>query len=66
LITRSIVSSKDRSTFYFGFIFSAFIERPFKDYLESKKLTKNIKHFVQHSIAMATNQTLTAEVRNMY
>ncbi|CAG2229809.1 CHM [Mytilus edulis] len=41
--------------------YEAFTDRPFTDYLESKKLTKNIKHFVQHSIAMATGETLTPE-----
>ncbi|XP_052075829.1 rab proteins geranylgeranyltransferase component A-like [Mytilus californianus] len=41
--------------------YEAFTDRPFTDYLESKKLTKNIKHFVQHSIAMATSETLTPE-----
>ncbi|XP_069109524.1 rab proteins geranylgeranyltransferase component A 2-like [Argopecten irradians] len=38
-----------------------FADKPFKDFLKSQKLTKNICHFVQHSIAMVTDTVSTTE-----
>ncbi|XP_033743343.1 rab proteins geranylgeranyltransferase component A 2-like [Pecten maximus] len=38
-----------------------FADKPFKDFLKSQKLTKNICHFVQHSIAMVTDTMTTTE-----
>ncbi|XP_060078795.1 rab proteins geranylgeranyltransferase component A 2-like [Ylistrum balloti] len=38
-----------------------FADKPFKDFLKSQKLTENICHFVQHSIAMVTDTMTTTE-----
>ncbi|XP_062592919.1 rab proteins geranylgeranyltransferase component A 2-like [Saccostrea cucullata] len=38
-----------------------FIEKPFKEYLEHQKLSKNVIHFIQHAISMTSNSTLTPE-----
>ncbi|KAJ8298316.1 hypothetical protein KUTeg_024847 [Tegillarca granosa] len=40
---------------------TAFKDKPFIEYLIHKKLTKNIKHFIQHSIAMVTDTVSTEE-----
>ena len=39
-----------------------FKEKPYREYLQSQKLSSNIQHFVQHSIAMVTDETSTLEV----
>ncbi|XP_067279326.1 rab proteins geranylgeranyltransferase component A 1 isoform X2 [Pseudorasbora parva] len=36
-------------------------EKPFSEFLKNKKLTENLQHFVLHSIAMVTQQTLTED-----
>ncbi|KAK7130748.1 hypothetical protein R3I94_016031 [Phoxinus phoxinus] len=36
-------------------------EKPFSEFLKSKKLTENLQDFILHSIAMVTQQTLTEE-----
>ncbi|XP_056302629.1 rab proteins geranylgeranyltransferase component A 1 [Danio aesculapii] len=36
-------------------------EKPFNEFLKSKKLTENLQDFVLHSIAMVTQHTLTEE-----
>ncbi|XP_041359846.1 rab proteins geranylgeranyltransferase component A-like [Gigantopelta aegis] len=38
-----------------------FKEKPFCEFLKAKKLTPNIHHFVQHSIAMVTDEVSTEE-----
>ncbi|XP_060596354.1 rab proteins geranylgeranyltransferase component A-like [Ruditapes philippinarum] len=38
-----------------------FLEKPFSDFLSHKKLTPTIKHYIQHSIAMATESMTTKE-----
>ncbi|XP_021352296.1 rab proteins geranylgeranyltransferase component A 2-like isoform X1 [Mizuhopecten yessoensis] len=38
-----------------------FADKPFKEFLKSQKLTNNICHYVQHSIAMATDTMTTME-----
>ncbi|KAM6969976.1 rab proteins geranylgeranyltransferase component A 1 [Aplochiton taeniatus] len=38
-----------------------FSERPFWDFLQTKKLTDNLQHFLLHSIAMVTPDTPTSE-----
>ena len=43
-------------------LFSDFAEKPFVDFLKSKKLSANLQHFIQHSIAMVTDNTTTEEV----
>ncbi|XP_077983640.1 rab proteins geranylgeranyltransferase component A 2-like isoform X2 [Glandiceps talaboti] len=41
--------------------YQEFEDRPFVDFLKTRKLTPNLQHFVQHSIAMVTDQTPTLE-----
>ena len=43
-------------------IFTDFENKTFKEFLDSRKLSKTIKHFVQYSIAMTTKSTPTLEV----
>ncbi|KAJ7996391.1 hypothetical protein DPEC_G00236600 [Dallia pectoralis] len=38
-----------------------FSERSFWDFLQTKKLTENLQHFIQHSIAMVTLDTRTLD-----
>ncbi|KAL0993890.1 hypothetical protein UPYG_G00115250 [Umbra pygmaea] len=38
-----------------------FSERPFWNFLQTKKLTENLQHFILHSIAMVTPEVCTAE-----
>ncbi|XP_064608436.1 rab proteins geranylgeranyltransferase component A 2-like [Liolophura sinensis] len=38
-----------------------FLDKPFSTFLDSRKLKPNIKHFILHSIAMATDTTLTLQ-----
>ncbi|KAK3099926.1 hypothetical protein FSP39_011899 [Pinctada imbricata] len=38
-----------------------FADKPYLEYLEHKKLSGNVRHFVQHSIAMVTDKATTAE-----
>ncbi|XP_061164186.1 rab proteins geranylgeranyltransferase component A 2-like [Saccostrea echinata] len=41
--------------------YTDFIEKPYKEYLEHQKLSKNVIHFIQHAISMTSNSTLTPE-----
>ncbi|XP_074650137.1 rab proteins geranylgeranyltransferase component A 2-like isoform X2 [Tubulanus polymorphus] len=41
--------------------YAGFEDRPFKDFLISRKLTPNIQHYVLQAIAMATEHTPTAD-----
>ena len=38
------------------------LEKPFTDFLKERKLTPTIQHYVQHSIAMATDSMTTKQV----
>ncbi|KAL3878640.1 hypothetical protein ACJMK2_030971 [Sinanodonta woodiana] len=38
-----------------------YLGKPFSEFLASKKLSENIKHFVQHSISMTTDKDTTDE-----
>lgn len=38
-------------------VYSAFSEKTFVEFLESQKLTENLKNFVMHSIAMVNDKT---------
>ncbi|KAH9510030.1 hypothetical protein Btru_044867 [Bulinus truncatus] len=38
-----------------------FLDKPFVEFLKSKKLTPNIQHYIQHAIAMVTDSGLTQE-----
>ena len=42
--------------------YQGFEEKTFDEFLQSKKLTDNVKHYVKHSIAMATDQTNAIDV----
>lgn len=39
-----------------------FMEKPYKEYLEHQKLSKNVIHFIQHAISMTSDSTPTPEV----
>ncbi|XP_070554457.1 rab proteins geranylgeranyltransferase component A 2-like [Ptychodera flava] len=41
--------------------YQEFEDKPFVEFLKTRKLTANLQHFVQHSIAMVTDQTPTLE-----
>ena len=50
-----------------AYLFLDFKEKPFCDFLKAKKLSPTILHFVQHSIAMVTDEVSTEEVlRNIF
>lgn len=38
------------------------LEKPFTDFLKSRKLTATVQHYIQHSIAMATDSMTTKQV----
>ncbi|KAL4235013.1 hypothetical protein ACF0H5_006651 [Mactra antiquata] len=38
-----------------------YMDKPFLEFLSSKKLTPTIRHYIQHSIAMATDSMTTSE-----
>ena len=44
------------------YCYSGFSQKPFTEYLKHKKLSSNVCHFVQHSIAMVTDTATTEEV----
>lgn len=37
-------------------------DKPFVEFLKSKKLTESVRHYVQHAIAMVTDDASTIEV----
>ncbi|XP_005092402.1 rab proteins geranylgeranyltransferase component A 2 [Aplysia californica] len=41
--------------------YSAFADKPFVEFLKSKKLSGNVQHFIQHAIAMVTDTVSTEE-----
>uniref|UniRef100_A0ABM0MH96 Rab proteins geranylgeranyltransferase component A 1-like n=1 Tax=Saccoglossus kowalevskii TaxID=10224 RepID=A0ABM0MH96_SACKO len=41
--------------------YEEYLDKPFVEFLRTRKLTPNLQHFVQHSIAMVTDQTPTVE-----
>eukprot|EP00105_Crassostrea_gigas_P000698 XP_011412599.2 PREDICTED: rab proteins geranylgeranyltransferase component A 2-like [Crassostrea gigas] len=41
--------------------YKEFMEKPYKEYLEHQKLSKNVIHFIQHAISMTSDSTPTPE-----
>lgn len=41
--------------------YKEFMEKPYKEYLEHQKLSKNVIHFIQHAISMTNDSTPTPE-----
>lgn len=48
---------------HFIAVFTEHKGKPFVDFLKSKRLPPNICHFVQHAIAMVTDNATAEEVR---
>ena len=44
-------------------LLAGFEDKTFVEFLKSKKVTANILHYIQHSIAMVTDNATTLEVR---
>jgi len=43
-------------------LLSGYEDEPFVEFLKSKKLTDTVRHYVQHAIAMVTDDASTIEV----
>jgi len=50
-----------KASLLWNFLFTAFQNKSFMEFLHSKKLSKKVQHFILHSIAMVTDEASTLE-----
>lgn len=66
LVDNQMFSDKENvSTLYFVINLVEFMEKPYKEFLEHQKLSKNVIHFIQHAISMTNDSTPTPEVNSI-